>query len=187
MGIVIGAAIVLSTAGSAVRGGAEVAGKAATTVASTASDPMDAVLDAMLRPTVAQAPATPGTTQRPATSPPAGSDPRTELSRILASSVANGTMSPENRAYLAQIVAQRAGVSQEEAQKRVDAAFTAAREAADKARRAAILTGFVTAAALVISFAAAWWAAMKGGHHRDNSIPASFGFGAARRTPTPTR
>jgi hypothetical protein len=103
------------------------------------------------------------------------------MSRIFASSVASGSMSEQNRAYLAQLVAQRTGLSQQEAERRVAEAFTAAREAADKTRRAAVLGGFVTAAALVISFGAAWWAALKGGQHRDNSIPARFEFGTYRR------
>jgi hypothetical protein len=78
-------------------------------------------------------------------------------------------------------VAQRAGVSQEEALKRVDEALNGARQAADKARRAAILTGLVTAIALLVSFAAAWWAAMKGGEHRDNAVPARFAFDRRQR------
>ena len=64
---------------------------------------------------------------------------------------------------------------------RVNDAFIAARQAADKARRAGILTGFVTAASLILSFGAAWWAALKGGQHRDNSVPARFEFGPHRR------
>lgn len=108
-----------------------------------------------------------------------------EVSRILASAVANGSLTPENRAYLAQLVAQRAGIPQQEAERRVDQAMNSAREAADKARRAAVLTGFVTAASLILSLGAAWWAAMRGGHHRDNSIPARFNFGDQRRRITP--
>jgi hypothetical protein len=54
-------------------------------------------------------------------------------------------------------------------------------EAADKARRATVLTGFVTAASLVVSLGAAWWSALRGGHHRDNQIPARFAVGAQRR------
>jgi hypothetical protein len=108
------------------------------------------------------------------------------MSRILASAVANGSLTTENRAYLVQLVAQRAGISQQEADKRVNDAFNAAREAADKARRAGVLTGFVTAASLVLSLGAAWWAALRGGHHRDNSIPARFVFGDQRRRITPT-
>jgi hypothetical protein len=103
------------------------------------------------------------------------------LARTLSSAVASGTLSDQNRAYLAQVVAQRSGLSQQEAERRVNEAFTAAREAADKARKAAILTGFVTAASLIISFGAAWWAALRGGQHRDNAVPARFVFGRNRR------
>ena len=80
------------------------------------------------------------------------------------------------------LVAQRAGISQPEAEKRVADAITAARDAADKARRGAVLTGFVTAASLIISLAAAWWAGIKGGNHRDNAIPARFNFVVTRRS-----
>jgi hypothetical protein len=111
---------------------------------------------------------------------------RAEMARVLSSSVANGTLTTQNRAYLAQVVSQQAGISQQEAERRVDEAFNAARVAADKARRAGILTAFVTAASLVLSLGAAWWAALKGGHHRDNSIPARFEFGQRSRHITPT-
>jgi hypothetical protein len=158
---------------------------------------MDAVLDAMLRPTTVAQAGVPTTTP-PASSQTAGPGPgparpraaatgddtRAEMSRLLLSAVATGSLSGESRAYLVQIVAQRAGIPQQEAERRVDQAFNAAREAADKARRAAILTGFVTAASLVLSLGAAWWAAMKGGNHRDHSIPARFEFGDARRRTT---
>jgi len=156
---------------------------------------MDAVLDTMLRPTtVAQATTSPppaasagaGSPKTPrARVTSAGDDTRPEISRILASSTAKGSLSAQDRAYLAQLVAQRTGMSQQEAERRVDEAVTAARLAADKARRAGILTGFVTAAGLVLSLGAAWWAAMRGGNHRDHSIPARFEFGERRRlTPT---
>jgi len=106
------------------------------------------------------------------------------MSRLLSSAVATGSLSGESRAYLVQIVAQRAGIPQQEAERRVDQAFNAAREAADKARRAGILTGFVTAASLLLSLGAAWWAAVRGGDHRDHSVPARFVFGDARRRTT---
>jgi hypothetical protein len=89
-----------------------------------------------------------------------------------------------DRTYLAQVVAQRAGTSQQEAERRVDDAITTARQAADKARHAAVLTGFVTAASLILSLGAAWFAASRGGHHRDHSIPARFEFGEQRRRTT---
>ena len=49
VGIVIGAAMLMATAGAVARTGAEVAGKAAASVASTAN-PMDLTLDTLLRP-----------------------------------------------------------------------------------------------------------------------------------------
>jgi hypothetical protein len=191
---VIGAALVMATAGAAAKTGIDVAGRAAGAASVTAlstTEPIDAVLDSMLRPTtVAQAPsastppaaAAPAPTASRARSTAASSDEtRAEMARILASAVAGGSLSDQNRAYLAQIVAQRSGLSQQEAERRVNEAFTAAREAADKARKAAILTGFVTAASLIVSFGAAWWAAIRGGQHRDNAVPARFAFGRNRR------
>jgi hypothetical protein len=192
VGVVIGAALFLSTAGSVAKTGAEAAGGAATAASASSSDPMDAVLDPMLRPTTVAQAGTPSAATPPAAQTPAararavatGDETRAEMSRLLSSAVATGSLSGESRAYLVQIVAQRAGIPQQEAERRVDQAFNAAREAADKARRAGILTGFVTAASLLLSLGAAWWAAMRGGNHRDHSIPARFAFGDARRRTT---
>jgi hypothetical protein len=187
--VLISAFLVFMTAGMAASTGADIGGKAAGSFVS-AADPMDAVLDTMLGPTATAQAAAPGA---PAAGPPTSARPRAanaatgdgtraEVSRILASSVASGSITSENRTQLAQLVAQRTGVSQQEAERRVDAAVNSARAAADKARRAAILTGFVTAAGLLLSLAAGWWAAMRGGHHRDTSVPARFVFGQRRRT-----
>jgi hypothetical protein len=193
VGVLISALLLFATAGAIAKTGTEVAGRAAATAAAT-SDPMDLVLDTMLRPSSpaqaaaptappAAGPPAPAARPRATTTPAAGDDTRAEMSRILASAVASGTLTTENKTYLAQLVAQRTGVSQQEAEKRVNDAITAAREAADKARRAAVLTGFVTAAGLILSLGAAWWAALKGGHHRDTAVPARFVFGDRRRTP----
>ena len=194
--VLLSAFLVFMTAGVAASTGADIAGKAAGSVASS-SDPMDAVLDTMLGPTAtaqasapsapAASPPAPGAPAAAATRPrpantPAGDETRAQMSRIIASAVASGSITNDNRTQLAQLVAQRTGVSQQDAERRVDAAVNAARVAADKARKAAILTGFVTAAALLISLAAGWWAAMRGGHHRDTSVPARFVFGERRRT-----
>lgn len=188
VGVLISAILVFATAGVAARTGADLADKAAGSVASS-SNVMDAVLDTMLRPTStaqANAPTAP-TASRQEVSPraQASDEIRAEVSRLLTSSVASGSITPENRTRLAQLVSQRTGISQQEAERRVDDAVNAARAAADKARRAAVLTGFVTAAAVILSFGAGWWAAMRGGHHRDNSVPARFTFGN-RRHPSVT-
>ncbi|MBP1804225.1 hypothetical protein [Rubellimicrobium aerolatum] len=54
-----------------------------------------------------------------------------------------------------------------EAQERVDQAAQAARDAADAARRAAVLTGFLIAAGFAIALGAAMYGAGIGGRHRD--------------------
>ena len=78
---------------------------------------MDVVLDTMLRPsTTARATAPPAggaaATARAQTTAMTGDDTRAEISRILASSVASGSLSTENRTYLAQLVSQRTGLPQ---------------------------------------------------------------------------
>src|SRR5262245_15787924 len=185
VGLLIGALLVFATAGTVARTGADVVGKAAGTVASS-PNAMDTVLDTMLRPaSTGQANASSGPTTSPQGAPGAqgAAETRAEMSRILASSVAGGSITPENRTRLAQLVSQRTGISQQDAERRADDAVNAARAGADKARRAAVITGFVTAAALILSLGAGWWAAMRGGHHRDTSVPARFTFGDRRRTP----
>jgi hypothetical protein len=187
--VLISAFLVLATASFGVQSGAKLASSAAAGAASPTADPMNTVLDAMLRPGASMAAAnrqssgaqTPQSSNQVASN----SDERGELSRILASAVANGSLTAENRSYLANLVSERTGASQQEAEKRVDDAISAARTAADKARRAAILAGFITAAGLVLSLGAAWWAAIKGGEHRDNSVPARFHFDRRQRTAVP--
>jgi hypothetical protein len=193
VGVVITSLLVLSAAGATARTGAEVASRAGAATAASSNDPVGTVIDTMLRPaSVAQA-----TTPAPAAGSPApaprraaeqipANEQRAEIARMLTAATISTSMSAEDRAYLAQLVAQRTGLSQPEAERRVNDAVVAARQAADKARKAAVLTGFVTAAALIISFAAAWWAAMKGGNHRDNAVPARFAFESRRRTPLPS-
>ncbi len=182
-GIVVGAALLMATTGAVARTGAQVAGQAAVTMAGSSVNPMDTVMDTMLRPAPPPAPA--GQPARAGQQPVATEGPRATIGRILATSVAEGNLSNENRTYLAQLVSQQTGLSQQEAETRVTTAVTATREAADKARRAAVATGLVTAISLLISFAAAWWAALKGGQHRDNAVPAAFEF--ARRRPIVAR
>ena len=198
VGVVIGAAVLLSTAGSIAKTGTQVAGQVASSAAANA-DPLAYQIDTLLRPaSAAAAPAPRASTSTPpaAAAPSANttsaaaantpnSDLRGELTRVFARSIANGSLADNDRSYLASVVAQRTGMPQQEAERRVTEVYAeasrAAKEAADKARRTAVLTGFVTAAGLLISLAAAWWAATRGGHHRDNAIPARFMVPAYRK------
>ena len=103
VGVVIGAALIMMAAGGTARTTSEVAGTAVSSAAST-SEPMEAVLDTMLRPSPAA--------KAPPAAAAAPNENRKEISRILTASVATGTLSNENRTYLAQLVGQRTGLSQ---------------------------------------------------------------------------
>ena len=88
----------------------------------------------------------------------------------------NEELTARERDYLSEVVVRRTGMPQADAQKRVDEAVTEAknlevkaREAADKARKAALIAGFLAAASLLISAAAASAGASLGGRHRDES------------------
>jgi hypothetical protein len=101
----------------------------------------------------------------------AARDPRPEATRILATGLRPGaTVSDADRAYLARVVAARSGVSQEEAQKRVDDAITTARQAADTARKAARDLSLAIAFSMLVGAFIAGVAAKIGGHHRDDLI-----------------
>ena len=103
---------------------AEGASQAGAGAAAQSSNPGAALIDTLFRP--AQPSAT-GDAR----------DAKTEAGRILATSIANGQMAPADRTYLAQLAAARAGISQADAEKRVDDMVSAAKTAADKARAAA--------------------------------------------------
>jgi nucleoid DNA-binding protein len=105
---------------------------------------------------------------------------RQEVSRILLMGAADGSLSGDDRAYLVRVVATRAGVSQADAEKRVDALSAQMKTSADKlraateiARKAGVLLAFLTAASMVLGAAAAWWGAGMGGRHRDDKFDAS--------------
>ena len=88
---------------------------------------------------------------------------RGEAGRILENALQRGGIPLADKSYLAQVVASRTGVSQNEAEKRVSAAFESIQEAADTARKAvahSLLWGFL---ALLIGAFCASFAATIGG------------------------
>jgi hypothetical protein len=103
-------------------------------------------------------------------------DARAAVSRTLVARATAGQLSPAQKQTLAQIVAERTGLSQAEAEKRVDQAYADAKKALETARKATVLTGLGTVTALLVGLLAAWYAAQRGGHHRDNNIPARVAF-----------
>jgi hypothetical protein len=105
---------------------------------------------------------------------------RAQVLHIAAQSLKDGsiTLAPEDKTYIAQLVAQRTGMSQQEAEKRVDdtiakakatmdAAATKAKEAADAARKAAAGLALWSFIAMLFGAFVASYAAMIGGKHRD--------------------
>jgi hypothetical protein len=96
---------------------------------------------------------------------------RAEATRILLTATGRQGVTPDDRAYLTQLVSNRTGLAPPEAERRVNNVITAAATAVRKARRSAVVLGFSTAAALLVGAAAAWYAAYNGGRHRDNVAP----------------
>jgi hypothetical protein len=172
----VGALFVAGLTASSVIGAARTAvtGAAAATAGAGAlvsqqADPLGSALDTVLR--------SAGTT-------PATAQEREEASRIFVSGLANGRLEQVDRDYIAGRMAARLNIAQPEAQQRVDAAFTrlnqakeTAKQAAERARRMAVLSAFLTAAALLVGAATAWLAAQLGGRHRDEELDLSALFG----------
>jgi hypothetical protein len=95
-------------------------------------------------------------------------DPRPEATRIIATGLKpGGQVSADDRTYLAKLVAARTGVSQDEAQKRVDTAINNARQAADTARKATRNFALGVGLSMLIGAFIAGVAAKIGGHDRD--------------------
>jgi hypothetical protein len=95
---------------------------------------------------------------------------RAEVLRLWTSSYATqGGLSDPDRTYVAQLVAARTGLSQADAQKRVDDVIAQAKAAADQARRGAAKLAFWMTAALLFGAFAASLAAVEGGQLRDGS------------------
>jgi hypothetical protein len=96
---------------------------------------------------------------------------RAEAARILLKAAGRNGITPDDRAYLVQLVAARTSIPPADAESRVNNAITAASTAIHKARRSAIILGFSTAVALLVGAVAAWYAACGGGRERDSAVP----------------
>jgi hypothetical protein len=167
---------VVQGAGSAVAGAAGAATDAATDEGTgidlSGFDPIEAINNRLLLPATGEA------IQPDATLSPVARDTLFEVART-------GELNEDDRAVLVGEVARVTTLSPAEAEARVDEAVTritairdeaaqrleqaeqAARDAADAARRAAILTGFLVAAGFAVALGAAMSGATIGGRHRD--------------------
>jgi len=181
------AMLVLGTAGSLASAGAQAGAAAgaatATAAASNNSDPMGYFVDTLFR------------SEGPA---PVSDDAANAVaSRILARAVVQGgNLVPEDRTYLAQLVAQRTRLTLPEAEARVDQVFAQvqqakleAKQAADTAAKVAAWTALWTFIALLCGAFFASLAALYGGRRRDRVIwleTDTVGY-VARNPATPVR
>lgn len=133
-------------------------GAASMTAQGVSSDRVGQIVDVMTRPN-------PNNPERRI------ENPRAEVSRVLSSSaLTRGTITNDDRDYVARIVAAQGGMSQEEARKRVDAGIEQAKQAADAARKTAAWLAFLIGAVSILAAGAAHWAAGAGGREREENI-----------------
>jgi len=121
-----------------------------------------------------------------ATGTPAVTDPgamaagqRVEIGKIFATGLSTGSLAADDRVYLGQLVAKRTGLTQAEAEARVDAVYgraakaaadakAAAQQAAETARKAGAHTALWMFVALLLGAFVASLAATFGGRQRDH-------------------
>jgi hypothetical protein len=186
VGVVITVAFLASAASAIVGTTAKVAGAAGAAVAATsprpstpagtADQPMGSPSAAMTYNTYL----TDSLFRNDRAEPSAAQDLRPEVGRILAEALRRGTLPTADRTYAAQVVASRTGMSQADAELRVDAVYAqsksiaaeaelAARTVADDVRRSAAKTSLWFFVALLSGAFCASLAATIGGRQRDNA------------------
>jgi len=107
---------------------------------------------------------------------------RAEAARILLTASSHRGIQAEDRAQLVRLVSARTGLSQPDAERRVDDVVARARENIARARRSTVIVTFMAGAAALLGAVAAWFAACAGGKHRDGTAPAlTWGSPAAAR------
>lgn len=168
VGVLLGAVIAFWGIGGTISAATSAAG-AAGSVVSQVADTFDAdslLVDRALR-------------GGPAATGPVDPEIRSEVGRILLSTLGDGELDQGDRDYLVSIISARAGISQEEAGQRIDQIVEQGRQleadviaAAESARRVGVLAAFLAAAALLVSAVAAYFGAALGGKHRDEQTVA---------------
>lgn len=162
---VLGATALALPATSLIGGSAVGASQGAVNAAQT-SGPMDGYVDTLLRPDPAAAPGTAGA----ATGTANPADSRGEMVRLFTRSFRNGgDLKGPDREYAAKVVAIRTGMSQADADKRVNDVVTQVKADADAARKATASLAFWLTAAMLLGAFCASLAATEGGGLRDGT------------------
>jgi hypothetical protein len=167
---VLSASVLAAAATHIVSGAASGARSAAAQGAQTAPDPSQVFVDKLFRTDAGTSRAAGGAGGAPPASATTNEAPRAEVQRLLLSSFReDNDLASADRTYVARLVAAQTGMSQAEAEARVNAVIAEAKAAADRARRgAANLALWMTAALLFGAFSASL-AAVEGGQHRDGT------------------
>jgi hypothetical protein len=147
VGVIITASLLASAA-------VTMAGSSANSVSSGQGDSQDYFVDSLFR------------SGRPV--PENDAALKGEAERILARGISQDQTSDSDKAYLAELVVARTGLTQDEAEKRVNNMLTNARQAADDARKAAAHLLLWTFLAFLIGALCASYAATIGGRQRDH-------------------
>jgi hypothetical protein len=156
-------AVLLASPASHLLGGATAGVTQGAVSSASRSGPMDGYVDTLLR-------------SDPAAAPTAGqgsgtaSDSRGEMVRLFTSSFRNGgELKPADRDYVSKVVAARTGLSQADADKRVNEVVTQVKADTDAARKAAAQLAFWLTASLLVGAFCSSLAATEGGGLRDGT------------------
>ncbi|MDP1585159.1 MAG: hypothetical protein Q8M18_17200 [Bradyrhizobium sp.] len=154
-------AVLLATPATSLIGGAVTGASQGAATAASQSGPMDGYIDTLFRADTPSASA-----QNPANA----QDSRGEMVRLFTSSFrSGGDLKPADRQYVAKVVAARTGLSQADAEKRVNEVVTEVKADLDAARKAAMQLAFWLTASLLLGAFCASLAATEGGGLRDGT------------------
>ncbi|MFZ3359540.1 MAG: hypothetical protein WCA56_10545 [Xanthobacteraceae bacterium] len=182
-------------AGAVAKVGSAVGSAASTAAVSVASETqapsLDYFTDELLRPNPqngAGTAAAGGTAAATPATPPAGgaqaNSDRQQASRVLATALTPGGLSNDDRTYLAQIVAAQTGMSQDDAQHRVDNVVGQMKQkataAAETARKATAYLSFWTFMSLLFGAVCATLGGVLGGDLRDECANRQLAAAAPR-------
>ena len=177
-GVQAGASAVGGVASTAAVAGAAAAGSNADKSGSD-SGPMGYFIDSLFRKPAAASSATSSATDASATAAAMAPASPAEVTRIFMNSLRSGALPAEDARYVGQLVAQRTGLSQQDAEKRVADTYASvqarlreaevtAKDTADKARKASSYGALWLFISLLIGAFVASLAATFGGRHRDD-------------------
>src|SRR5580698_5945570 len=154
---ILGAVLLASPVSSLIGGGSSAAVQGAAS-AGRSSGPMDGYVDSLLR------------SDTPASQQGNTNESRGELNRLFVSSFRNGAeLKPADRDYVSKVVAARTGLSQADADKRVNEVVTQAKTDIDATRKATAQLAFWLTASLLVGAFCASLAATEGGGLRDGT------------------